>query len=445
MTDISPAETVPFNLPAYHSKSLSEYFVLSALKKMKKGGLRVDFRNEPSRYFGEPGALVTASVTINSPAKFFNHCAFYGDIGLGQAYTESLWDTDDIKAVISWFIENLNELQGTNTKSTNIPSVNFLTILNWVQHLKRRNSVTMSRRNIAEHYDLGNDFYALWLDPTMTYSSAKFQRPDQSEPVFKVTVTDDGEGVDGAQFRSLQEAQQNKYEALCKKLHLKSNDHILEIGCGWGGFALYAAQKYGCRITGVTISQAQANWAKNKIAAVGLQDQITILVEDYRHVTGRYDKIVSIEMLEAVGHHYHNAFFSKCHEVLQPHGLLGVQMITVPDYRYPSLKKSVDWIQRHIFPGSLLLSVGRINQVLLNTSDLFLHDLEDLGNDYARTLAAWHQNFNAHLPQIRALGFDEPFIRSWNYYLKYCEAAFATRNISVVQAIYTRPNNKTLC
>jgi cyclopropane-fatty-acyl-phospholipid synthase len=419
----SPSETVPLTRPVYKSKSLSEYFVLKALQKMNKGGLRVNVPDEPSRYFGEPGAPVTARVRIHHPAIFFKQCAFYGDIGLGQAYTEGLWDTDDIKAVIAWFIENLNELQGSNTKSTNIPSVNFLTILNWVQHLKRRNSVTMSRRNIAEHYDLGNDFYALWLDPTMTYSSAKFERPDQS----------------------LQEAQEAKYEALCQKLHLQPTDHVLEIGCGWGGFALYAAQKYGCRITGVTISQAQANWAKEKIVTAGLQDHITILVEDYRNVTGCYDKIVSIEMLEAVGHQYHSAFFSKCHQVLQPHGLLGVQMITVPDYRYPSLKKSVDWIQRHIFPGSLLLSVGRINQVLLNTSDLFLHDLEDLGNDYARTLATWHQNFNAHVTQVRALGFDEPFLRSWNYYLKYCEAAFATRNISVVQAIYTRPNNKTLC
>jgi cyclopropane-fatty-acyl-phospholipid synthase len=280
----------------------------------------------------------------------------------------------------------------------------------------------MSKRNISEHYDLGNDFYALWLDPSMTYSSARFQYPEQS----------------------LQEAQEAKYEALCQKLHLNAKDHVLEIGCGWGGFALYAAKKYGCSITGVTISQAQASYANEKIAAAGLQGQITIRIEDYRHITGSYDKIVSIEMLEAVGDRYHESFFSKCHEVLRPHGLLGVQMITVPDYRYPSLKRSVDWIQRHIFPGSLLLSVGRINQVLLNTSDLFLHDLEDLGNDYARTLARWHQNFNAALPQVKALGFDEPFIRSWNYYLKYCEAAFATRNISVVQAIYTRPNNKNL-
>ena len=422
MTESPLQETVPLHQTPYTNKTLSEYFVFNALKKMSQGGLRVDIQSASSRYFGKPGAPITAHVQIHHPATFFKYCAFYGDIGLGQAYTEGLWDTADIKAVISWFIDNLNEIQGVNTKSTNIPSVNFLTIINWVRHLKRSNNLTMSKRNIAEHYDLGNDFYALWLDPTMTYSSAKFLGQDQS----------------------LQEAQEAKYEALCQKLHLKSTDHLLEIGSGWGGFALYAAKKYGCRITGVTISQAQANYANEKIALAGLQSQITIRIEDYRHITGSYDKIVSIEMLEAVGDRYHEAFFLKCHEVLKPNGLLGVQMITVPDYRYPSLKRSVDWIQRHIFPGSLLLSVGRINQVLLNTSNLFLHDLEDLGSSYAKTLATWHQNFNAVLPQIKALGFDEPFIRSWNYYLQYCEAAFTTRNISVVQAIYTRPNNKNL-
>lgn len=422
MIDIPFQETVPLTHTPYRSSSLAEYCVLVALKKMKQGGMRVDIDHASSRYFGKPGAPITARVHIHHPAVFFKYCAFYGDIGLGQAYTEGLWDTEDIKAVIAWFIENLNDLQGTNTKSTNIPSVNFLTMINWVRHLRRRNSLTMSRRNIAEHYDLGNDFYALWLDPTMTYSSAKFEKDC-----------------------FLQEAQEAKYESLCQKLKLQASDHILEIGCGWGGFAIYAAQKYGCRITGITLSAAQASYAQKKIMEAGLDDQITIRIEDYRDVTGIYDKIVSIEMLEAVGHRYHHAFFSKCHEVLHPHGLLGIQMITVPDYRYPNLKKSVDWIQRHIFPGSLLLSVGRINQVILSTSNLFLHDLEDLGNDYAQTLATWHYNFNKKLTEIKKLGFDDSFIRSWNYYLKYCEAAFATRNISVVQAIYTRPNNKKLC
>ncbi len=413
---------VPLEEGHYSSKSIWEYFVLNGLKKMKKGGLCVETRDRPPRYFGEPGAAITAHVIINEPAAFFKHCAFYGDIGLGQAYSQGLWDTEDIKAVICWFIENLNFLQGKNTSAQNIPSVNFLTILNWVKHLLRDNNLTMSRRNISEHYDLGNDFYALWLDPSMTYSSAQFKDPKQS----------------------LQEAQECKYDSLCRKLQLQASDHVLEIGCGWGGFALHAAKNYGCKITGITLSAAQAAYAKEKIIAAGLEHQISIEIKDYRHLSGSYDKIVSIEMLEAVGDRYHQAFFSKCDQLLKPKGLLALQMITVPDSRYSSLKRSVDWIQRHIFPGSLLLSIGRVNEVLLTTSDLFLHDLEDLGNDYARTLAIWYDNFNAVLPAVRKLGFDELFLRSWNYYLKYCEAAFTKRNISVVQAVYTRPNNNNL-
>ncbi|MCX6957885.1 MAG: cyclopropane-fatty-acyl-phospholipid synthase [Verrucomicrobiae bacterium] len=422
MTHATVTEFVPLAKERYVSKSIWEYFVLDALKKMKRGGLCVETCDRPTRYFGEPGARITAHVTIHEPAAFFKRCALYGDIGLGEAYSNSLWDTKDIKAVISWFIENLNFLQGKNTSATNIPSVNFLTMLNWVKHLLRDNNLTMSRRNITEHYDLGNDFYALWLDPSMTYSSAKFKDRNQS----------------------LQEAQAFKYDSLCRKLQLQPTDHLLEIGSGWGGFALHAAKNYGCKITGITLSPAQAEYAKEKIAAAGLENQISIEIKDYRHLSGSYDKIVSIEMLEAVGDRYHQAFFSQCDQLLKPKGLLGLQMITVPDHRYSSLKRSVDWIQRHIFPGSLLLSIGRVNEVLLNTSDLFLHDLEDLGNDYARTLAIWHENFNAVLPQVRKLGFDEAFIRSWNYYLKYCEAAFTTRNISVVQAVYTRPNNNHL-
>jgi len=422
MSHATTIEFVPLTEERYLSKSIWEYFVLDALKKMKIGGLCVETRDRPTRYFGKPGAPITAHVIIHEPEAFFKRCALYGDIGLGQAYTNGLWDTQDIKAVISWFIENLNFLQGKNTSARNIPSVNFLTMLNWAQHLLRDNNLRMSRRNISEHYDLGNDFYSLWLDPSMTYSSAKFKDGNQS----------------------LQEAQQCKYDSLCRKLQLQPTDHVLEIGCGWGGFALHAAKNYGCKITSITLSLAQAEYAKEKIVAAGLENQISIEIKDYRHLKGSYDKIVSIEMLEAVGDRYHQAFFSQCHQLLKPKGLLGLQMITVPDHRYSSLKRSVDWIQRHIFPGSLLLSIGRVNEVLLNTSDLFLHDLEDLGNDYARTLAIWHKNFNAVLPEVKKLGFDEAFIRSWNYYLKYCEAAFTTRNISVVQAVYTRPNNDHL-
>ena len=415
-------ERVPHEVAGHAAQGFAERMVIRLLGTMPRGGLRMQHEDGRVRHFGKPGAPVTARVVLRNDAEFFKRCAFYGNIGMGEAYTAGLWDTDDIAAVISWFILNVSALQGADTSSASLPGVNLLKMVNWFRHLRRENTVDTSRRNIAEHYDLGNDFYRLWLDPSMTYSSAWFESAVQS----------------------LEDAQRGKYDALCRKLKLQASDHVLEIGCGWGGFAVHAARNYGCRVTGVTISEAQAAYARKRIAEEDLHDRIEIRIQDYRHITGSFDKIASIEMLEAVGDKYHDSFFAKCAEVLRPEGLLGVQMITVPDCSYGSLKKNVDWIQKHIFPGSLLLSVGRINEVLMKTGDLFMHDLEDMGADYARTLSTWHKNFNAVKSQVEALGFDEPFVRSWNYYLKYCEAAFATRNISVVQAVYTRPNNTLL-
>ncbi len=416
------SERVPAEAVNHATQGFAERMVVRVLEKMPLGGLRMEYSDGRVRHFGKPGAAVTARVVLRDEAAFFKRCAFYGNIGMGEAYTDGLWDTPDIAAVISWFIHNVNAIQGADSSSASLRGVNVLKLVNWFRHLRRENSVETSRRNISEHYDLGNEFYGLWLDPSMTYSSARFESADQS----------------------LEDAQRGKYDALCRKLKLVPTDHVLEIGCGWGGFAVHAARNYGCKITGVTISEAQAAYARKRVAAEGLENQIEIRIQDYRHITGSFDKIASIEMLEAVGDKYHHSFFAKCADVLTPEGLLGVQMITVPDCSYRSLKKNVDWIQKHIFPGSLLLSVGRINDVLLETGDLFMHDLEDLGADYARTLSTWYDNFNAVREKVGALGFDEPFVRSWNYYLKYCEAAFATRNISVVQAVYTRPNNGSL-
>jgi len=421
---IIPTERVPdtSSTARHATRGFAERMVTGLLAKMPCGGLRLERSDGVVRHFGAPGAPVTARISIHNDAEFFKRCAFYGNIGMGEAYTDGLWDTDDIAAVISWFILNMHALQGSDSASDRLPGVNLLKAVNWLRHLRRSNTVANSRRNIAEHYDLGNNFYQLWLDPSMTYSSARFNHAEES----------------------LADAQRAKYDALCQKLKLKETDHVLEIGCGWGGFSIHAATHYGCRVTALTISEAQAAMARERVAAAGLAGRIEIRIQDYRHVTGRFDKIASIEMLEAVGDKFHRSFFAKCAEVLAPAGLLGLQMITVPDCRYRSLTKGVDWTQRHIFPGSLLLSVGRVNDVLAKTGDLFLHHLEDLGADYARTLRTWHENFNAAIDQVRALGFDEPFVRSWNYYLKYCEAGFATRNVSVVQAVYTRPNNPAL-
>lgn len=416
------ADRVPTESVSHATRGFAERMVIGLLGKMPLGGMRMEYPDGRVRHFGKSGAPVTARVILRDEAGFFKCCAFYGNIGMGEAYTDGLWDTNDIAAVISWFVHNVNALQGADSSAAKLPGVNLLNLVNWVRHLRRANTVETSRRNIFEHYDLGNQFYGLWLDPSMTYSSARFESAEQT----------------------LEEAQRGKYDALCRKLKLKADDQVLEIGCGWGGFAVHAARNYGCKVTCVTISEAQAEYARTRIGVEGLADRVEIRVQDYRHITGRFNKIASIEMLEAVGDAYHESFFAKCAEVMTHDGLLGVQMITVPDCSYRSLKKNVDWIQKHIFPGSLLLSVGRINEVLLKTGDLFMHDLEDLGADYARTLSTWCDNFNSVQTQVRSLGFDEAFIRTWNYYLKYCEAGFATRNISVVQAIYTRPNNPSL-
>ncbi len=407
-----------------HAKpvTLPERIVLSLFRKFDQGGLALTYPDDRTLHFGKAGVPITARIKLNNPEDFFKRCTFYGNIGMGEAYTDGVWDTPDIAAVISWFALNMTALQGDRSDSSTLPGVNLLKAVNWFRHLKRSNTVETSRRNIAEHYDLGNEFYALWLDETMTYSSAKFTKETET----------------------LAQAQTEKYDALCRKLQLSSDDHVLEIGCGWGGFSHHAAENYGCKVTAVTISEAQAAYARNRIENAGLSHLVEIRIQDYRHIEGTFDKVASIEMLEAVGHKFHESFFAKCQEVLTPNGLLGVQYITVPDNRYNSLTKGVDWIQKVIFPGSLLLSVGRVNEVINKTGNMFLHHLEDLGLDYAKTLSTWHDTFNTKLDQIRPLGFDEPFIRTWNYYLKYCEAGFTTRNISVVQAIYTRPNNLKL-
>ncbi len=415
-------DSVPDHIETLPTDGFAERMVVKLLNKMPKGGLRLEHEDGRIRYFGEAGAQITARVKINDDQEFFKRCAFYGNIGMGEAYTDGIWDTDDIRAVISWFIVNMSAIQGADTASDKLPFVNVLKVVNWFRHLKRSNTVETSRRNIAEHYDLGNEFYALWLDPTMTYSCAKFESPEQS----------------------FTEAQSAKYDALCKKLKLTATDHVLEIGCGWGGFGVHAATHYGCKVTGVTISEAQAAYARERVKKAGLEEQFKIVIQDYRHIEGQFDKIVSIEMIEAVGDKFHESFFAKCHDVLKPDGLLALQMITVPDNRYQSLTKGVDWIQRHIFPGSLLMSIGRVNNVLAKTGDLFMHDLEDMGANYVSTLGHWHEKFNDSIESLKNLGFDTPFIRTWNYYLKYCQAGFATRNISVVQAVYTRPNNDSL-
>jgi cyclopropane-fatty-acyl-phospholipid synthase len=408
--------------------ALAERAVLASFAQMPHGRLRLELPDGESLVFGSPeiavaavapGVSNTALIRVRRDA-FFRKCLLSGDIGFAESFIDGDWDTPDLTSVVGWFILNLEHaptLSGSRRART--LALNFLRAANRLGHRLRPNSRRLARRNIAEHYDLSNDFFSLWLDDTLMYSSAKWEQADAS----------------------LRDAQVAKNDALCRKLRLQPSDHVLEIGTGWGGWSLHAATRYGCRVTTLTISRQQHDLAVQRVRDAGLADRVAVRLQDYRDVTGQFDKLVSIEMLEAVGHEYQVDFARTVSRVLKPHGLLALQFITCPDARYDEFRRGVDFIQKHIFPGSLLLSANRLNTLLAHEGGFVLHQLEDMGRDYARTLRLWRDAFQGKLERVRQLGFDERFIRKWHYYLAYCEAAFAMRNISVVQTVHTRPNN----
>ncbi len=398
-----------------------ETLVQRSLQGMNKGFLRVTLPDGRRWVFGEPGTEVEASIVIRDP-ELFRQCVLFGDVGFGESFVDGHWETDQLTNVIRWMILNVEMNPSMSGSRRRLSPVNWLQSINRLLHTFRSNTRRGSRKNIRAHYDLSNEFFQLFLDPSMTYSAGLFERADES----------------------LERAQWRKYDRLCRKLQLKNTDHVLEIGCGWGGFALHAARHYGCRVTGITVSTEQLEYAKARVQNEGLSDQIEIRFQDYRSLQGSFDKIVSIEMLEAVGHEFLPVYFAKCHEVLKPHGLVGLQVITCQDSRYNELRQSVDWIQKHIFPGSLLPSVSALNAAVHKTGDMVLHHLEDLAPHYVKTLRTWRANLKTRAVDVRRLGFDERFERKWEYYFSYCEAAFAMRNIAVLQMVYTRPNNWTL-
>jgi cyclopropane-fatty-acyl-phospholipid synthase len=400
------------------SKGFFERAVLNALSKMTLGKLELSLPNGETLVFGNGEYKIEANIQVNHP-DFFKSIALYGDIGFGEGYTSGLWDTTNITNVIKWVIlniENAPSVTGSKVKSI---ALNIFKWVNKIYHVRRANTLAGSQKNISEHYDLNNDFFATFLDKTMTYSSGYFNPEDLS----------------------LEESQYAKYDRLARQLKIKATDHVLEIGSGWGGNAIFLAKNYGCKVTSVTISKEQQKLAMKRVHAEGLADKVSIIIQDYRKIEGVFDKIVSIEMLEAVGHQYLETYFEKCQQLLKPDGIFAFQVITSPDCRYDKLRNGVDWIQKHIFPGSLLPSVAAINKAINETGDLTMVDLKDMGLDYARTLHLWFIEFNKNLNKVKALGFDETFIRKWNYYLNYCEAAFAMRNINVMQMVYSRPNN----
>ncbi len=403
------------------AKSKSGFYenaVLTALFKMDKGFLNLTLPNGENLEIGQKNSPIKANLVVKND-QFFKCVVLYGDIGFGESYVNGLWETDNITAVIKWIILNIENAPSVSGSKVKNIGLNVFKWFNRIYHNGRSNSIMGSRKNIAEHYDLNNDFFATFLDPSMTYSAAYFKSPNLS----------------------LAAAQDEKYKRLCEQLHIKSTDHVLEIGSGWGANAIFMAKNYGCRVTSVTISKEQQKLAQERVSAENLSNQVEIIIKDYRDIEGEFDKIVSIEMLEAVGHDYLETYFAKCAEVLKPNGILAFQVITSPDSRYEQFRRGVDWIQKHIFPGSLLPSVAQLNTAINSSSDLTLVDLKDLGLDYAKTLNLWFESFNRKLNEVKALGFDDRFIRKWNYYLNYCEAAFEMRNINVMQMVYTRPNN----
>ena len=415
---------------ASHRSSVARRLVFAALAGMKRGRLHLELPEGGVLAFGDANDVApalpleiaaVATIRVRSEA-FFRRSVLSGDIGFAESFIAGEWETDDITAVIAWFVLNIDHapsLSGSRVRGSWSSAAGRF--VNRARHVLRRNSEAIARRNIAEHYDLSNDFFALFLDPSMMYSSGLWSAAD-----------------------TLADAQRAKNEALCTALRLRPTDHVLEIGSGWGGWAIHAARTYGCRVTSITISEQQRSLARQRVAAAGLSDRVDVQFMDYRRVEGRFDKIVSIEMMEALGHDYLAPFCATVDRVLASDGLAALQFITCADSRYDELRRGVDFIQRHIFPGSLLLSTNRVSNLLAAAGGFVLHDLRDMGLDYARTLRGWRETFDQRERDVRAQGFDESFLRKWRYYLSYCEAAFALRNVSVVQAVYTRPNNHSL-
>jgi cyclopropane-fatty-acyl-phospholipid synthase len=346
---------------------------------------------------------------------FYRQVALGGSIGAAESYMDQDWQANDLCRVIQIFVRNRDLLDrmesGLATLANHLLKV-------W--HFSNRNSQQGSRKNIAAHYDLGNELFALFLDQHSMYSSATFYHPDLN----------------------LEDASTAKLERICQKLQLQPDDHIIEIGTGWGGFATYAAKNYDCHITTTTISKEQYQAAQQRVADAGVADRVTILMEDYRDLQGSYDKLVSIEMIEAVGHHYLDTYLKQCAALLKPNGLALIQAITIEDRYYHQALKSVDFIKRYIFPGSFIPCVSAIVSSASRSTDLRLINLEDQGESYALTLKHWRKRFLGALDQVRAQGYNDEFIRMWEFYLCYCEGGFKEKSISNVQLLLAKPGNR---
>jgi cyclopropane-fatty-acyl-phospholipid synthase len=393
-------------------ENFARSMVRSRLSKLRNGQVTIKEGDSVVVYGSQTEACQLAAVLQVDNPSFYGDIAFGGSIGAGEAYMQGHWRCDKLSDLLRILLINRDVLEDIDSGLSAVvqPARKLL-------HWMNRNTRDGSRRNIAAHYDLGNDFYSSWLDPTMMYSSAYFETPDTS----------------------LEMAATAKLDRICRKLDLRATDSVVEIGTGWGGFAIFAAKNYGCQVTTTTISKEQYELASKRVKEAGLEDKITLLFDDYRDLEGQFDKLVSIEMIEAVGHQFHESFFQKCCALLKPEGQMLLQAITIADQQYEKYKTGVDFIRRYIFPGGCLTSVTDMTGVMTRTTDMRVLHTEDIGPHYATTLNHWNKRFFQSIDKTRALGYPETFIRMWEFYLCYCEAAFIERATGTVQMLMMRP------
>jgi cyclopropane-fatty-acyl-phospholipid synthase len=395
--------------------SIFKNIILKKFKNLKVGYIHIADGKEVYE-FGDKKSELQSKINILS-SEFYVFLGSGGLLGVTEAYTAGFWRADDIVTLIRIMIRNSHIM-----KQLDSGWAKLLKPLNNYIHKKRQNTLAGSKENILAHYDLSNNFYKLWLDDSMTYSCGVFEK----------------------ESTTLKEASIEKLDRICRKLNLSKNDNILEIGTGWGSFAIHAAKNYGCNITTTTISDAQYEYAKNKISEEGLNQKITLLNQDYRNLSGKFDKIVSIEMIEAVGHEYVPLFFQTVSKLLKDDGLFALQGITYNDHNFDEYKHSVDFIKKYVFPGSCLISISQITNAIKKKTDLSIVDLEDITMHYATTLNKWKNNFMDEIPAIKQLGFSDAFINMWEFYFDYCQAGFLERNIGDYQVIFAKSNSREI-
>lgn len=390
---------------------MARKLVLNLLSRIRHGRFVIKEQGTLLGDFGDTASPLVAEVNVLH-FSFYRRMLLKGSIGAAELFIDQAWETPDLTAVIQVFARNLRALDELEAKFSwlLLPFQKF-------QHWRRSNSKQQAKENISAHYDLGNDLYQAFLDPRLQYSSAVYPSTQST----------------------LAEAQEHKLKRLCDSLELTADDHLIEIGTGWGGLAVFAAKNYGCRVTTTTISTEQHDYVRDLLVQEGLTEQVTLLKQDYRDLTGTYDKLVSVEMIEAVGRSYMPTFFKTCSRLLKPEGKMALQAITIADQRMKSYANSVDFIQKYIFPGGFLPSITMMSEMFTKHTDMVMRHIDDIGFDYARTLKDWRVQFNTKHPELKAAGYDDRFGRLWNYYLAYCEGGFRERAVSAVQLVATKP------